>query len=58
MKRNEPNDCRACYVKDCDCTCNTCKAAQERNDKLSNEELSQMNLKSAIEAQDEHIEKD
>lgn len=32
-------NCTECYMKDCDCTCDVCVAARERNNKLSTSAL-------------------
>lgn len=50
MRLNKDKDCRACFAKYCDCECKTCKAAFERNNKLSPTELILENLESALEA--------
>jgi len=43
-------DCPVCFVKDCECECNTCKSARKRNSGLSYSELNQLNIASATSA--------
>lgn len=43
-----PKKCKACFMKDCDCTCNTCEAVRMRNKILSQKELDLMNVGDGI----------
>jgi len=52
--RRSKEDCPACFVKDCDCTCKTCGTNRERNRNLSGNELTRLNMEAAI-AKDKEI---
>lgn len=53
MKRNDPYDCRVCFVLGCDCDCKTCTEAQERNRTLSAAELFKLNMEAAKKADED-----
>lgn len=44
-----PFDCKECFLKGCDCTCHTCNVARERNNRLSNLELTRLQAMAALE---------
>lgn len=48
MKRLVNENCVACYAKDCDCECDTCLAARERNRLTDSKELHLMNIENAM----------
>lgn len=47
MKRNK-EDCPNCFVKDCDCECNTCTSKGLRNLSMSQAQLDRLNFEDAI----------
>ena len=49
VQLNLPFECRECYLKGCNCECQTCKDAHPRNDKLTQKELDALSLEHAWE---------
>lgn len=54
--RKDGKNCNACFMRGCDCECDTCRAVRDRNMSLTSRELDIMNAKDAG-ATDEIVEK-
>lgn len=44
MRRTDGSNCEACFLKGCDCNCETCVAARPRNNQLSSSALMVLQL--------------
>lgn len=49
VKRTDVSECKECYLKGCNCVCNTCVRARKRNDKLSSHALLILQFADALE---------
>jgi hypothetical protein len=48
MRFKENEDCKECFLKGCDCTCDTCRNAASRNKKLSRLELTRLSVQAGL----------
>lgn len=42
IRHSDGSNCHECFVADCECECDTCVKAQERNSKLTNRQLERL----------------
>ena len=46
---DDRSDCKECFIRGCECECNTCEEVRPRNWRLTNLELTRLSVAKALE---------